>query len=185
MAVTTSAPDQEWREVTRAKSDRRRVQKQIKEPNSSCETPDNPLSLEARVQESEDRAWIPMGERMQISTHLQCVGRLCAWLTLNEAVCLPKWIFLSPITVGESSIHLAFISLHLSHSSLSALHHAGVIISLPQHQWGLSAGLGFTPLHQKFWLNTLWFSEGGRLFTDIYVHDVHSRRLNISHNKGH
>lgn len=106
IAVTISAADQEWRGITWAEADRKCVQKQIKDSSSSGETLDNLLSLETRDQESEGSD--PPSEEKKCKFQPICSGRgcLCAWLTLNEAVCLPKWILPTP----NHSISLLFSS---------------------------------------------------------------------------
>lgn len=70
-------------------------------------------------------------------------GRLCAWLALNEAVCLPKWV----LPTLNHSVSL----LSSPHSPLSHLHHACVIIML-QHRRSVSAGPCLTPLCHQSWV---------------------------------
>ena len=94
-----------------------------------------------------------------------CSGRsrLSAWLALNEAVCLPECILHIP------NHAISLFSLY----SLSPLHHARVIISLPRHQWSLSAGLRLTPLcHRSSDLNALQVSKTDRHFKDLCSYKV-------------
>lgn len=97
MAVTISAADREQGGITTAKADRKCVQKQIKDRSSSGETLDNLLSLERWDQGSEDGSQIPpSSKRCKFQPICRGRGRLYAWLALNEAVCLPKWILPTP-----------------------------------------------------------------------------------------
>lgn len=138
IAVTISAADQVRRGITCAQADRKCVQKQIRSP--SGESSDNLLSLERRDHKVRiELRSPPSAKRCKTRPIRSENGGLCAWLALNEAVCLPKWILPTP---NHS------ISLLLSPPTppLSPPHSAPAIMGLPRHQWSLSAGLCFTPL---------------------------------------
>lgn len=157
--MTISATNQEQRRFTLAKKKKQRecLQKQIKDSSTSGEILDNLLPLQTWDQQSEDGGGLGSSvvvKRCKFFTHL-CGGRarLFAWLALNEAVCLPKWILPTP---NHSIFPL------LSSPLFSSLLYSSLIspASHPCHHQPASASMGLvrwpllhTALSQKFTFN--------------------------------